>query len=365
MRHEFDNITKTRAVHCASRGATCIDVLVGLGCATILAGALLPLLGAMGSASGEARSLSNLRVLAAASEAYSATFDGRQYTAMPEDAGLVSANCPQYLATIGCPPQLILGNDASGILWGLFIGSTGFCAPFGYPGDCGNWELYKPIIFSGATEGFGSFRMPNVRAFNTFVDGRFYSDTFYSPNDSAMATMSAPHRDAGADFAADPNGVILSSYCLSPAAMYNPTTLAASGFVSPDVYAEGYVSPAVSACVYPDLKTRMIEHNWNYRAPAQGNSNFAGGAEPWYFNMSASASSQSIFFDGHVGRIRTATAVADDAAAQASSGVGLWHRGTPLGGAGYYGNQSLDLTKNSHTILTIDGILGRDVLTPQ
>ncbi len=95
MRDELHHNAMTSTTRRAARGATCIDVLVGLGCATLLVGAALPLLGAMGSASGEARSLSNLRVLAAANEAYSATFDGRQYTAIPDDAGLVGGNCLQ------------------------------------------------------------------------------------------------------------------------------------------------------------------------------------------------------------------------------------------------------------------------------
>jgi hypothetical protein len=365
MRDHRHHITTNSTAPRAARGATCIDVLVGLGCATLLAGAALPLLGAMGSASGEARSLSNLRTLAAANEAYGATFDGRQYTAIPEDAGLVNGSCEQYLLTIACPPPHVLGDAPNGFEYGYYLSPMGFCAPFGYPGTCANWVVYKPLTLSGVNAGFGSFRLPNARAFNTFVDGRFYSDTFYSPNDTATATKCAPHRDAGVDFDLNPSGVAFSSYCFSPAAMHNPMTLSASGYVNPDSYADAYVSPPVSACVHPDLKTRMIEHNWNYRAPAQGNINFAGGIEPWYFNASASASSQSIFFDGHVGRVRTATAVEDDAAAQASSGVGLWHRGTPLGAAGYFGNQSFDGTLNSHSILTIDGILGRDVLTPQ
>jgi hypothetical protein len=348
-----------------SRGATCIDVLVGVGCAAVLLAATLPLLGATGSASGEARSMSNLRTLAIANDAYSATYDGRQYTAIPEDAGLVGGNCFTYLTTIACPPQMILGNSPNGDTWGYYLSSIGFCAEFQPGGTCNNWAAYKPFNFSGTDAGFGSFRLPNVRAFNSFVDGRFYSDTFYAPNDLNTMRVSAPYRDAEVDFDFVSFSFAFSSYSFSPAAMMNPTTLAASGFTNPNSFPEGYVSPPVAACVYPDLKTRMIEHNWNDRAPSTGNTNFAGGTEPWYFNASASASTQAIFFDGHVGRILTATAVADDAAAQSTSGTGLWHRGTPLGAAGYFGNQSFDGTKNSHTILTIDGILGRDVLTPQ
>ena len=41
----------------------------------------------------------------------------------------------------------------------------------------------------------------------------------------------------------------------------------------------------------------------------------------------------------------------------------LWSRNTPLGSNGYYGTQSYDfLVKTSFSVLTTDGIEGRDVL---
>ena len=353
---------KLRPVRVA-RGATIIDVLAGAGCAIALAAMALPLLGAIGSESGEARSNSNLRILAAANDAYSAAFEGRQYTAMPEDAGLVNGNCDQYITTIACPPLLVLGNGPNGTLWGIHLANIGFCVSPAN-GHCGNWVLYKSFAFSGIGTGLGSFRLPNVRAFNSFVDGKFFSDTFYAPNDRYAMDRTAAYRDAGVDFDSNSSSdFAYSSYCFSPAAMMNPATLAASGYKAQESYAEGFVSPTVATCAHPDLKTRMIEHNWNHRPPSTGSPDLSD--EPWYFNSSASASTQSIFFDGHIGRILTSKAVADDASAQASSGTGLWHRGTPLGANGYFGQYSADGTKNSHTILTIDGILGRDVLTAQ
>jgi hypothetical protein len=340
------------------RGLGRADVLVALTCVVVATAALLPLLGAVGSQSGEARSHANLRTLAMANEAYAATFDQRQPTYIPEDAGTVNGNCQTYIAVHGCPPPVILGSSPSGATWGYYLG-----APCVVAGNCGNWVAYKAFTFAGADSGFGAFRLPNVRAFNPFVDGRFYSDTFYAPNDTGIMRISAPYRDAGLDFDYANSAYALSSYCFSPAAMLNPTTLGSTGFVEPNTYVEGFTSPAVTACTYPDLKTRMIEHNWNHGQPSAANVNFAGASEPWYFNASPAASTQSIFFDGHIGRIVTGDAIADDLAATRASGHGLWHRGTPLGANGYYGAQGIDSARNSHTILTIDGILGRDVLT--
>ncbi len=42
--------------------------------------------------------------------------------------------------------------------------------------------------FSGADQAFGSFRLHNADAFNNFLDGRFFSNFWYSPNDIGGTT---------------------------------------------------------------------------------------------------------------------------------------------------------------------------------
>jgi hypothetical protein len=344
------------------------DVVAILGCTTIALAVALPVLARAGTDSGETRSLSNLRILAAAHEAYSQTFSGKQFGVMPEDAGAVGGNCSSYVNSIACPPPLLLGLGPNGAWWGYYLGSFGLCAQYSYPGSCGNWVAYKPIEFSGADAGFGSFRLGNATAFNAFVDGRFYSDTFYSPNDRFTYELSARYRDPVYDFNSLNGEIGLSSYCLSSAAMYNPAVFASEngGFKNPNTFAEGYVSPTVSQCAHPDLKTRIIEHNWNVGAPSfSANPNQSFEAD-WLFNYSSLAAPNGFFFDGHVTRIRNAQAIADDEAVFQANGTRLWSRTTPFGELGYGQWQpSPEATRTSHTILTIDGILGRDVLTPQ
>lgn len=345
------------------RGITRADVVAAGLSATVLLAVALPVLGRVDTDSGESRSLANLRILAAAHEAYSQTFAGKQFGVMPEDAGTVGGNCSTYLSTIACPPQLLLGQAPSGAWWGYFLGS-GLCAQYSYPGSCSNWVVYKPMEFTGVNAGFGSFRLGNAVAFNAFVDGRFYSDTFYSPNDRLAYHRSARFRDEGVQFDSEGGQIAYSSYCLSPAAMYNPEVLANAngGYRNPNSFAEGYNSPTVSQCLHPDLKTRMIEHNWNVGSPSFTE---ASGNE-WIFNYSSLASPSGFFFDGHIGRIRNAQAIADDEALFQASGARLWSRTTPFGTAGYGAWQSSpEAVRTSHTILTLDGILGRDLLTPQ
>jgi hypothetical protein len=361
-----------RAVHARrERGIGRADVLVALLCIVISFSAAMPVIGRTGSDSGEMRSLANLRTLASAHEAYAQSFGGRQWTAIPEDAGLVSGNCGSYLSVIACPPQMLLGQSpSSSAWWGYYLGNTGLCAGLGWPGNCGNWTMYRPLSFAGSDSGMGSYRVPNVVSFNSFVDGRFYSDTFYSPNDRLAYGNSAKYRDQGVGFdfvAGEP--IAFSTYCLSPAAMYNPEVLAAAngGFRNPNSFVEGYVSPPVAQCTYPDLKTRMIEHHWTVGAPSFANTSTINEYSGWIFNASQRASPNAVFFDGRIGRIANADAMADDAARQASEGIGLWSRTTPFGASGYRGpnggSPSPEGTTTSHTILTLDGILGRDLLS--
>jgi hypothetical protein len=359
----------TRRCRVRPRGASRVDILVALACMVVACAVAVPVVGRTGRDSGEMRSLANLRTLAAAHEAYAQSFAGRQWTAIPDDAGIVNGNCYNYLTVVACPPQLLLGQGPNGAWWGLFLEGIGYCAPFGYQGSCANWTLYQPMTFIGSAIGSGSYRLPNATSFNSFVDGRFYSDSFFSPNDRNAYEISATYRDRGIAFESIAGEFAFSSYCLSPAAMYHPEVFAAAngGYRSPNSFAEGFASPSVAQCTYPDLKTRMIEYHWTLGAPSYRAPSPAKDRDSWIFNTSALASPNAIFFDGRVGRIANADAMADDAARQATEGIGLWSRTTPFGSSGFRGEAnaipSPEGITTSHTILTLDGILGRDLLS--
>ena len=63
-------------------------------------------------------------------------------------------------------------------------------------------------------------------------------------------------------------------------------------------------------------------------------------------------------------RINAGKATRHDAKVrQQNKGDGLWSRDTPLGNNGYLGDYAYDdRVSTSHTILTTDGILGRDLI---
>jgi hypothetical protein len=169
-----------------------------------------------------------------------------------------------------------------------------------------------------------------------------------------------------------------SSYCFSPAAMFNPQVLEnlgedqQGGYKSPGSLPAGFRAPGVSQARYPDLKTRMIEHSWlqNRRGP-ECNPNFQpgdwDGCEPYYFVHSVDSSPVTLFFDGHIGTIGVNQALRADERMRVQTGSpdwGLWSKDTPMGANGYFHDASFDTGQRaSFHILTTDGILGRDIFT--
>jgi type II secretory pathway pseudopilin PulG len=348
-------------------GFTIVELLVVVSIIALLIALLLPAVQKGRDKALVTQSFANLKNLASANEIYASDWNNRQYTSCPDDAGLVGGNCTTYLAQIACPPQQFLGFDGNSI-WAYFLGSSGKCAPFGWPEACYNWIIYIPMQFGtgsnpGGGNAFGSFRMPGIKSFHNYLNGKFYDPILYAPKDAVALNNVSKYFTSASEFSFDGVNYEDSSYCWSPAAMFDPKVFGKNnptpGFANPATLPAGYRSPPVSRCKYPTLKTRMIEHNWLQKRPnTYTNPNFAGNKTPWFFNHGYTSEPCSLFFDGHielVGCLR---------AQQAEQRAGnLWTRTTPFGPNGYWGAQSYDfLVNTSFHIFTIDGIEGRDVL---
>ncbi len=358
----------------ASRAFTIVELLVVVSIIALLIALLLPAIQKGRDKALITQSVSNLKNLASACDTYSADWADRQFTVTPDDAGLVNG-CSAYLTQIACPPQQILGWEG-GSIWGYFIGNTGKCAQYGWPEACYNWIVFTPFQFGtagnpGGGTGFGSFRIPGVKAFHTYVGGRFYDPTFYAPKDVVALNNIEKYFQGAAEFAYDGTNYEDSSYCFSPAAMLDPAVLGSGLSTSPSLSAPDYLNPAsgtmpaayrspsVARCKYPALKTRMIEHNWLQNTPdVLINPGFGGGKTAWFFNHGYNSAPACTFFDGHTELVQC------QRAQQAEQRAGkLWSRLTPMGSEGYYGAQSYDfLVNTSFHILTRFGIEGRDVL---
>ena len=154
--------------------------------------------------------------------------------------------------------------------------------------------------------------------------------------------------------------------------MYPPDILSntSAQWKNPNTVAGGYRSPAVAMRTYPDLKTRMRAHSWLQNQEGPGiNPNID--AEPWYFHHGYNSAPATMFFDGHVSIMSVADAMESSSRAEGSAaGVAeikmksLWHKGTPMGAAGYFGGAfTYDfLVDTSYHVLTTDGIQGRDTI---
>ncbi len=357
-----------------SRAFTIVELLVVVSIIALLIAILLPAIGKARDAALVTQSLGNLRNLVGANSSYGSDWSDRQFTACPDDVGLVQGNCVTYCNTVACPPQQLVGWSANGAMWGYFIG-TGKCA--GFPGSCAeNWAVYVPITFTGIDKGFGSFRLPTVKSFTAYVNNKWYDPVFWAPKDKINLAGAEKYLLLPDQFTWDGNMMAFSTYCWSPAAMWPQEIFSENGFKNPTTLAGGYRSPAVGQCQYPDLKTRMLEHSWLQNMESAVNPNFVQGpngstglGEPWYFNHGYNSAPCTMFFDGHVSMMSVADAMESDARAKASnadSGLvekGLWNRTTPFGAAGYFGEQSYDfLVDTSYHILTTNGLAGRDTI---
>jgi type II secretory pathway pseudopilin PulG len=366
---------------------TIVELLVVVSIIALLIAILLPAIGKARDAAKVTQSAANLRNLSVANDAYAADWADRQFTPVPDDMGLSPNSDPLYYNNnIACMPQQFAGYTYDGSLYAAWCG--GDLCP-GYPGNSGLWNaifhlVYQPLSY-GAPVAFGSFRTPNVKAFNVYVGSRFYDPVFYAPKDNYPMRIVEPFFIYPDEFVAEYNGeevdtIAWASYVWSPAAMWNTEVHSHCGWQNPKGMPAAYRSPAIGQCRFPDLKTRMLEHHWLQNTEIDKNPSFGGDDPSWMFNHGYNSKPVTAFFDGHVAVVGVTDAMEADTRAtkQATDNnicsfcgpstpqncqPGLWSRDTQFGTNGYFGEYSYDTIVNtSYHIFTTDGLLGRDVI---
>jgi hypothetical protein len=352
------------------------ELLLCLAALALLLAVVLPAIARGRAFSRTEVSLNNLVALGVAHATYAADWNGRQFTNVVDDlswyGGSESEAYSNYHDYHGEEhPAVLLGWGFNGDIYGLW----------GYwMWASGNWGMCQPIVWPGGPGhlvGFGMFRIPNAKPFHDYVAGRFFEPTFYAPNDPVPYGLVEQFFDSPYEF--NPEGgssngrMWWSSYCFSPAAMFNPAVMAhpgpdpLDGWHDPwDLYA-GFESPGLYHCLYPALKTQIIEHHWNQNAPADPcNPNWEEGTyegcEPYYFNHALDSEPATLFYDMSARLLPNAEVLAADEWMINQVGYGLWSRDTPFGENGYFIDRGYDGTPLSHHVLTTDGILGRDTL---
>ncbi len=342
----------------SARGFTMMEGAAVVAVAAVAASVAVPLFQRVGCSASRAESAAKLATLSAAHGMYAADWSDRQLTLCPDDLGAYQGDWSMYQASQGCAPSALLGQDARGLEHSLSVacgGSTG-----------GGEHWLKPFSFKEPSL-VGAFRLGNVRALNEYVGGRFLDSAFYAPDDRAITRRAWRNIDAGVDF--DPATFALTTYTMSPAAMFdprvfgdgssltNPTFTNPNGDGAPSLGGEGYRSPSISLCQYPSHKTQLMEMWCMEGAPNITNPNMPG-PTPYLATHTMFGRALASYFDGSVRIITTR----ETQQAESRSGHKLWNRNV-FGFHGYFGAQSYDwMSVCSPHFLTSSGIRGRDVV---
>ena len=376
-----------------SRGFTVIELLVVVSIIALLVGILLP---AIGKARDQARlsiSLANLRNLGTAHASYGAEWNDRQYTAVNDNIAAYGVSTGPAFDEFGVQHGSGGANNDPGNHPPTYLGygwreETDEYRMYAYKcdlGRAGNASLTLPIVFDQplGTRYFGAFRLPNALNFSQYVSARFYDPVFYAPKDTIVIDAAWVCFDSPDQYC--PNAKIAwglgnpawSSYCTSPAGMFNPGVMAHddpddnsfNGWVDPWSMPGGFRSPSFSQCSFPALKTHMLEHHWLQARMADCNPSIDGtyeGCEPYYFNHAWESSPATLFYDGHVETVGVRQTMRADGRVRVQTGNedwGLWSKDTPWGGDGYLIEIGYDRAATSFHILTTDGIRGRDIVS--
>jgi len=377
----------SRTVRTQGRGFTIVELLVVVAIIALLIALLLPAIAKARDTAQTNQSRGNITNISKGMNAYAADYNDSQPTFCPGDWGSLPGcgsgcgcspqqACQNYQVSYGCTDQMILGYSAGGGIWGYWV--NGPNCGFSVSTTCSqNACVYVPICFTGGDGGFGSFRIPNIKKFAGYVEAKYYGKVWFAPKDIINLNVAAKYFEMADEFTYDGSNIAFSTYCFSPANMWDPAVFGGSkpceaGFKSPNggsgaaCNPNAYKSPTWARAKFSSLKTSLMEHTWCQNPPPQiTNPCFAGGNTEWYFNQGYNSVPVGAFIDGSVRAVGMWKAMDDDKKASQNNnqGCGLWLRDTPWGTNGYFGQCSYDfLVSSSIHILTRGGITGRDVL---
>ncbi|MHC4102765.1 MAG: hypothetical protein ACYTFF_15725, partial [Planctomycetota bacterium] len=312
--------------------------------------------------------------LAIAHKAYAADWADRHVTYVRDNLGLYGGNVVRYneavygdaLGGFKMHPGMIAGwgynDDGRYTLWGYWTT------------DPRTYAMFQPIGFPGSpcpsADYFGWFRFgAQLKPLNKYLNGRYHDPIFFAAKDRTTLEHLDPCFDVPGDVVAFPVDCnpAWSSYCLSPAGLYNPAVFSRNDttgkyWSEPWYMPSGYQVPTFGQVKYPTLKTHMLEHQWLQDPEVPCNDNFEPGCEPFYFNHGLHSLPVTLFYDGSVRLMGVMEAMSADGRHENQTGYGLWSRDTPFLDDGYLIGDGYDFADTSFHILTIDGVRGRDTL---
>jgi prepilin-type N-terminal cleavage/methylation domain-containing protein len=378
-------------------GFTIVELLVVISIIALLVGILVPAVNKARDTAKMTQSKSNLHQVTIAMANYSADWNGDHFTTAPPNfssgarRGLTFEAARQQMVGGSTPLGIRLGEHSQGDqTYVFFLNNQEGVAPYLF--YSGNTAASSSGSRS-AMPGFGTWRYPNALQVAEYMNGLPLHKAYFSPKDTiALRTLEGCESlngsycvsSSGASiwgWATEWNSNMIlapSSYCISPAMMYNAQVYAWDqnadiSFTDPMDINTGFRPSTIDQAQFPNLKSWLMEHYWLQNPVTDCGLNWDGswfvneggcwdGCEPFHFNNSYKSAPITAFSDGHVGTFEVAQADRDDALVGQSNEMGLWHRFTGDGVNGYFNGRGSDWINWSGHTHTTGGIKGRDIL---
>jgi len=377
-------------------GFTIVELLVVISIIALLVGILVPAVNKARDTAKMTQSKSNLHQVTIAMSNYSADWNGDHFTTAPPNlsSGDRRGQTVDYAINEirggSTPIGIRLGEHSQGNqTYVFFLNNEEGVVPYIFAS--GNTDTSG---MSPAMPGFGTWRYPNALQLAEYMNGLPLHKAYFSPKDTvALRTLEGCDSQNGS-YCVSSRGASIwgwnppswnsnmilapSSYCISPALMYNAQVYAWDDdanitFTDPMDINTGFRPSTIDQAQFPNLKSWLMEHNWLQNSVTDCSMNWEGtwfngldscwdGCEPFHFNNSYKSAPITAYTDGHVGTFEVAQADRDSALVSDENGMGLWHTETGDGAGGYFTGYGSDWVSWSGHTHTTNGIKGRDIL---
>ena len=344
-------------------------------------------------------------------QTYASDHNDRNFTTAPDNlssGARTGMTIDQAIADLDVgnaayPMGIRLGEyGGSGIIYFIsndpwYGGETGGIAPY-----CFSSGL---TTSSTGKAGYGVWRYPNALQVAEYMEGNTLHSAYFSPKDTVPLRVIEDCDDVTGSYcptsamvAAVGSGTpvitsnlmgIPSSYCISPAMMYNPAVfqyniMAGQRPTDPMNLPRGFKPPSIDQARFPAHKTWLMEHHWLQNVSAnecsrrlngywflEGDGCYDG-CEPSHYNAHPDSEPVVVFADGSAGTYAMNDFLIDNEIAQdqnhdPTDNQGLWLSNLSnfgfdgAGNEGYFAeaNEIVGIRWSGHTH-TKFGIRGRD-----
>jgi prepilin-type N-terminal cleavage/methylation domain-containing protein len=353
------------------RAFTIIELLVVIAIIGILISILLPTLNKVRDTALTTQSKSNLNTIYQGMMTYGTENEGRQPSAVPDNLSTFGGDITEAANNYDVFRGDNGGNASQGDIWSGFAGlKLGEVMQGGASNSMNYWTMPPPFInvpfqfrsgptlTNAAFVNEGLYRHPNAKLLHDYIDGRYYSDTWYAPKDYAGWEGTENARSMPGSFSDDSSirgggSPGQCSYYISPASMWSPQVLNPNNgntgpWRSPIDMPTGYKSPSGGQVKFANQKVLLGEYGWYQNGQNQCNPHmqsdpdFAANypqptyadCEPHQFNHSPWSTPEKVNWDGsNIGLNVEEMRQQNLQIGSQNNGVGMWHVWTPDSGS--------------------------------